>query len=59
MENGMDENFMRMAIALAESNIEQRLGGPFGAVIVKDGEAVSSSANKVVPENAPTAHAEI
>jgi len=59
MENGMNENFMRMAIALAESNIEHRLGGPFGAVIVKDGEVVAASANKVITENDPTAHAEI
>ncbi|MEP6613869.1 MAG: nucleoside deaminase [Mucilaginibacter sp.] len=55
----MNEKFMRMAIALSESNIDQHLGGPFGAVIVKDGEVVASSANKVVPENDPTAHAEI
>jgi len=59
MENGMNEKFMRMAIALSESNIEQRLGGPFGAVIVKNGEVMASSANKVIPENDPTAHAEV
>lgn len=48
-----------MAIKLSEQNIEHGQGGPFGAVIVKDGEVVASSANKVVPENDPTAHAEV
>lgn len=48
-----------MAIELSEYNIKQGLGGPFGAVIVKDGIVVASSANKVIPENDPTAHAEV
>jgi guanine deaminase len=51
--------FMRMAIELSASNIEQGLGGPFGAVIVKDGAVIASSANKVVVDIDPTAHAEI
>jgi len=59
MENALHEKFMRMAIALSEYNITEGLGGPFGAVIVKAGELVASSANKVIPENDPTAHAEI
>ena len=54
-----DEDFMRMAIELAENNVVQGQGGPFGAVIVKDGMVVARSANKVVPNNDPTAHAEI
>ncbi|RYE29099.1 MAG: nucleoside deaminase [Sphingobacteriaceae bacterium] len=53
------EKFMRMAIQLSEQNVEQRLGGPFGAVIVKDGLVVARSANRVVPQKDPTAHAEI
>lgn len=48
-----------MAIRLSEDNIEKGLGGPFGAVVVKDGEVIAESANKVVPENDPTAHAEV
>ncbi len=48
-----------MAIDLAENNVLQGQGGPFGAVIVKDGMVVARSANKVVPQNDPTAHAEI
>ena len=53
------EKFMRMAIQLSEQNVEQRLGGPFGAVIVKEGMVVARSANRVVPQKDPTAHAEI
>jgi guanine deaminase len=53
------EKFMRMAIALSEQNVEQGLGGPFGAVIVRNGEVVAGSGNKVVPSNDPTAHAEV
>lgn len=50
---------MQMAIELAEYNVRNGLGGPFGAVIVKDGMVVARSANKVVPNNDPTAHAEV
>lgn len=53
------EDFMRMAIELSEHNVKLQLGGPFGAVIVKDGEVIARSANKVVPTNDPTAHAEV
>jgi guanine deaminase len=57
MEN--HEKFMQMAIELSEYNVKQGLGGPFGAVIVKDGMVLARSANKVVPTNDPTAHAEV
>jgi tRNA(Arg) A34 adenosine deaminase TadA len=53
------EAFMRMAIRLAEQNVKQAAGGPFGAVIVKDGKVVAQSANQVITLNDPTAHAEI
>jgi guanine deaminase len=53
------EKFMRMAIALSEQNVTEGLGGPFGAVIVRNGEVIAGSGNKVVPSNDPTAHAEI
>jgi len=53
------EKFMRMAIELSENSVTQGQGGPFGAVIVKNGEVVAGSANMVVPNNDPTAHAEI
>ena len=53
------EKFMQMAIDLSAYNVKEGLGGPFGAVIVKDGMVVARSANKVVPQNDPTAHAEV
>ncbi len=48
-----------MAIELSEYNVKTGQGGPFGAVIVKDGMVVARSANKVVSTNDPTAHAEV
>jgi guanine deaminase len=59
MEMQEHEKFMRMAIELSEYNVKQAAGGPFGAVIVKDGMVVARSANKVIQQNDPTAHAEI
>lgn len=50
--------FMEMAMRLAEENID-RDGGPFGAVIVRDGEVISTGANSVTIDNDPTAHAEV
>lgn len=50
--------FMRQAIALAVENVKNG-GGPFGAVIVKDGRVVATGVNRVVPNNDPTAHAEV
>ena len=48
-----------MAIRLSEQNVSKGLGGPFGAVIVKDGKVIAKSANKVAASNDPTAHAEV
>jgi tRNA(Arg) A34 adenosine deaminase TadA len=59
MKTQANEQFMRMAIALSENNVKQTLGGPFGAVIVKDGELLAACPNRVIIENDPTAHAEI
>lgn len=52
------EDFMREAIRISRENME-RGGGPFGAVIVRDGEIIARSGNTVALENDPTAHAEI
>ena len=52
------EKFMRKAIALSIKNI-QNGGGPFGAVIVKDGKIVATGINRVTANTDPTAHAEI
>src|ERR1700754_5132606 len=59
MEMQQHEKFMRIAIELSEYNVKQGTGGPFGAVIVKDGMIVARSANRGVQLNDPTAHAEI
>lgn len=53
-----DLHFMQIAINLSIKNIDEG-GGPFGAVIVKDGKIISTGVNTVVPSNDPTAHAEI
>ena len=50
--------FMRQAIALAVENVANG-GGPFGAVIVKDGNVVATGVNRVTANNDPTAHAEV
>lgn len=50
--------FMQMAINLAKENIKNG-GGPFGAVIVKDGEIVATGVNRVTSNQDPTAHAEV
>lgn len=53
-----DQEFMREAIRLADESVMNG-GGPFGAVIVKDGEILAESANTVTIENDSTAHAEV
>lgn len=58
-DNKQHQKFMRMAIKLSEQNVTKGLGGPFGAVIVKDGKVIAKSANKVTLHNDPTAHAEV
>ena len=56
----MDKNkFMKRAIEIAEKNITDSLGGPFGAVIVKKGIIIGEGSNTVTSTNDPTAHAEI
>jgi tRNA(Arg) A34 adenosine deaminase TadA len=55
----MNEAFMREAIALSLKKMEAGEGGPFGAVIIKDGEIIGRGWNCVTSINDPTAHAEI
>ncbi len=54
----MIEKFMKIAIEESLNNIE-RGGGPFGAVVVKEGKLISRCGNHVTQSNDPTAHAEI
>lgn len=58
MENTHVE-FMREAIRLAREGMERNEGGPFGAVVVKDGAIVGRGNNRVTSTNDPTAHAEV
>jgi guanine deaminase len=51
--------FMREALRLAKENLDARKGGPFGCVIVKDGEIIAAGYNEVLSNNDPTCHAEI
>lgn len=52
-------SYMRMAVKCANDNIRTGNGGPFGAVIVKNGEVVACTPNSVTAANDPTAHAEV
>ncbi len=53
------ETFMARAVAISGEHMRKGLGGPFGAVVVKDGEIVGEGANQVTSSNDPTAHAEV
>ena len=55
----MNSPFMARAIQLAVENVRSGQGGPFGAVIVKDGKIIAEGANQVTLTNDPTAHAEV
>lgn len=55
----VDEKFIREAIRLAREGMNSNAGGPFGCVIVKDGEIISTGFNCVTSTNDPTAHAEV
>lgn len=52
-------DFLRQAIALATHNVTSGRGGPFGAVIVRDGKVIAEGVNNVTATNDPTAHAEV
>ncbi|WP_028908751.1 nucleoside deaminase [Prevotella sp. AGR2160] len=52
------EELMRRAIALSEDSVRQG-GGPFGAVIARDGEIIAEASNSVTLDDDPTAHAEV
>lgn len=55
----MDNPFMARAIQLSLDNVLSGRGGPFGAVIVKDGNVIAEGVNQVTSHNDPTAHAEV
>jgi guanine deaminase len=55
----MDNLFMARAIQLSLDNVTSGRGGPFGAVIVKNGSIIAEGVNRVTAINDPTAHAEV
>lgn len=59
MDKDMDREYLREAIELARRGVAAGLGGPFGCVIVRDGQVVGRGCNAVTSSNDPTAHAEI
>jgi guanine deaminase len=58
MQHAQHITFLKQAIDLAVENV-RRNGGPFAAVVVKDGIAIATGANQVTRTNDPTAHAEM
>lgn len=54
-----DKHFLKIAANLAIQNVKENKGGPFGAIVVKNGKIISSGCNYVSSSNDPTAHAEI
>ncbi len=55
----MPSRFMKQAIELAVENVRRGNGGPFAALVVKDGAVIAAGANSVLSTNDPTAHAEV
>lgn len=55
----MSVDFMKIAAAEASTNLTSKAGGPFGCVIVRDGEIIAQAHNQVLLDHDPTAHAEI
>ena len=55
----VEEEFMLIAIEEAYTGVRAGQGGPFGAVVVRDGEVLSAERNKVLVDNDPTQHAEV
>jgi guanine deaminase len=55
----MHEQFMQRAVDLSRENVLSHTGGPFGAVIVKNGIIIAEGVNRVTATHDPTAHAEV
>jgi len=54
-----NERYMLEAVKLARKNLDKKNGGPFGAIVVKNGEIIASGVNTVTSDHDPTAHAEM
>jgi guanine deaminase len=53
------EEIMKYAVALSRRNVSEGAGGPFAAVVAKEGTIIAEAVNSVTSENDPTAHAEV
>lgn len=58
LKDDYQAEYMKLAAKLSTENVDTG-GGPFGAVIIKDGKIISTGVNRVTADNDPTAHAEI
>ena len=54
-----DEDYLSQAVALADANVREAGGRPFGAVVVKDGQVIAAGVNEIGATGDPTAHAEL
>ena len=60
MASDQDQAFMRQAIKVMRgAGVVNKTGGPFGAVIVKNGTVIAAAGNSVIQDNDPSAHAEV
>ena len=57
--DSLDPRLMREAIRLARAGMRRGKGGPFGAVVVRNGQIIARGCNQVTSRNDPTAHAEV
>jgi len=54
-----DKKYIKRAIELSQKGMDKNAGGPFGALVVKNGEVIAEGYNQVTSSNDPTAHAEV
>ena len=61
MDNAQDthEGYLQLAVEIAREHLLAGAGGPFGAVIVRDGAVIGRGWNRVTSDHDPTAHAEV
>lgn len=59
VKTNVNNQFMKRAIEIAMANVKSGKGGPFGALIVRDGKIIAEGANQVTTIQDPTAHAEV
>jgi guanine deaminase len=57
--NDTQKQWMKAAVALSIEGMQKGKGGPFGAIVVKDGQIIGKGFNSVIDTNDPTAHAEV